>query len=138
MALGATGTALAPTMSSGLGNIQAALGTPNASGGATAANGLAGMNARPPTPGPGGFGAGATPVPQTQPGNVGSFMGFPNQPSPPAPNMQAQPAIGQIMAQLHPQAAQALRAIPRDTMQHLTRAGLMHPGVMNHLYGQQQ
>lgn len=46
-------------------------------------------------------------------------------------------AIQQIMAQLHPQAQQALRAIPRDTMQQLHQAGLIHPGLMAHLHGMQ-
>jgi hypothetical protein len=63
------------------------------------------------------------------------------QPAPP-PIPQGQPGqsamIQQIMQQLHPQAQQALRAIPRDTMMALHRAGLIHPGLMQHMYGQLQ
>jgi hypothetical protein len=55
--------------------------------------------------------------------------------NPSVANSGQQNTIQQIMANLHPQATAALRAMPRDTMTRLTQAGLMHPGVMQHLYG---
>jgi hypothetical protein len=120
MAIGATGTALAPTISSGLGNIQAAIGTPNASGGAGALNGIA----RPPGPMMGTF------------GNIGSTMQqTPAQPAQPAQNSGG---IGAIMARMDPQHAAAIRGIPQQAMQALHSAGMIHPALMQHLYGQQQ
>jgi hypothetical protein len=83
MTLGALST---NTMTSGLGNIQAAIGTPNASG-------------QPPAP--------------AQP--------------PPRPN------IASMVAQLHPATQQALKSIPPAALQQLHNAGLIHPGLMQHL-----
>jgi len=113
--------------SSGLGNIAASMGTTNASGGA-------GFVSKPAAA------TGSTPI------NWMPFLGMnpnlprpaqpqPMQPPPAQPMSGTQASIGQMMAQLHPQAQQALRAIPRDTMEHLTRAGIMHPDLMGHLYG---
>jgi hypothetical protein len=113
-------------MTSGLGNIQAAIGTPNASGGAAAANGIA----RPTSPT-----MGTGPMMGTL-GNIGSTMQqAPSAQPPMQPQQQGQNNVGATIAGLHPQASAALRAIPRETMQHLTQAGLLHPGVMAHMYG---
>jgi hypothetical protein len=82
--------------------------------------------------------------PQRQQGNgmMTGTQGMPqpgigNLPAPAAPPPPPQPQSGfqQVMSQLHPQATAALKAIPQATMAHLTQAGLMHPGVMQHLYG---
>jgi hypothetical protein len=89
-------------------------------------------------------GNGVTPGMNTQNANAqgvagmgGAFMGMGGAGAPNAgtPNTGM---ISQIMSQLHPQASDALRAIPRETMAHVTQAGLMHPGVMQHFHGAQQ
>jgi hypothetical protein len=91
-----------------------------------------------PAPGSAGTAirAPATPPPSMSPqqiqqgiGNIGPISAPGGASKPGAQNIQ------QIMANLHPQAAAALKAMPRDTMTHLTQAGLMHPGVMRHMYG---
>lgn len=98
----------------------------------------------------------ANPMPGARPGAM-PFLNLPQQPpqaplnqqqmqqgatnlgqpksNPSVANSGQQNTIQQIMANLHPQATAALRAMPRDTMTRLTQAGLMHPGVMQHLYG---
>lgn len=110
---GSSGTALRPQPPS--------LGTPNAPGNAQPF----GLTAMQPSP---------MSQQQTQQGigNIGPLQP-PGGVSKPA--QQNQQNIQQIMASLHPQATAALRAMPRDTMTHLVQAGLMHPGVMQHLYG---
>jgi hypothetical protein len=50
---------------------------------------------------------------------------------------QARVNFNNTMAQLHPQATQALRSIPPQTMQMLHSAGLIHPGLMQHIHGNQ-
>ena len=98
--------------STGLGNIMPMAGQPNAPG-AGQPRPMMGVN---------------DPRPQVQPARIG------NMPMP-----QARPGnFGQIMQQLPPAAMQALRGIPREALQHLHNAGLIHPGVMQHMYGQTQ
>jgi|HubBroStandDraft_4_1064222.scaffolds.fasta_scaffold02692_6 hypothetical protein len=108
MAIGATGTALAPTLTSGLGNIQTAVGTPNASGGAAAANGI---NNRMGTM-----------------GNVGNAI----QQAPPQQSPQ-QATTGP--AALHPNAIRDLKNLPPGLLQHLHDKGVIHPGLMAHING---
>ena len=99
--------------STGIGNIPPAVGTPNS----PAAN--VGMPVRP------------------MPGNVG----MPSQPpqmignmKPPAPNTGS---FAQLMSQLHPTTTAALKSIPPQALQQLHQAGLIHPGLMQHLTGNQ-
>lgn len=98
--------------SSGIGNIPPAVGTPNAPGTRM------GMPVRP--------------MPAT-PGAAPQPMG--NMPQP----QQAQPQnnFSQIMSQLHPDTMAALKNIPPQALQQLHQAGLIHPGVMQHLTGNQ-
>lgn len=132
MALGAYQN---PTMSSGLGNIQAAVGTPNASAS--------------PMPGLGGFGMGSvTPgqplasmngAPAPGIGNIGNAMqpmAAPPPPVPAAPNAPQQNNFAAQAAQLHPQAIQALKSMPPGVLQHLHGIGMIHPQLMQHLNGQ--
>jgi hypothetical protein len=41
-----------------------------------------------------------------------------------------------VISQLHPQTTQALQNIPPQALQQLHSAGLIHPGLMQHLSGQ--
>jgi hypothetical protein len=118
MALGAYQN---PTMSSGLGNIQAAVGTPNA--GAS------------PVPGLGAAAPGVAPGV----GNIGNAMqplAAPPPPVPAAPNAPQQNNFAAQAAQLHPQAIQALKSMPPGVLQHLHGIGMIHPQLMQHLNGQ--
>jgi len=100
--------------STGIGNIPPATGTPNAPAART------GMPVRP---------MGGAP-PQQMIGNM----------APPAPAPAQAPSgnFAQIMSQLHPTTTAALKSIPPQALQQLHQAGLIHPGLMQHLNGGQQ
>jgi hypothetical protein len=145
MALGTTGPVL-PT--SGLGFIGAPTGSPNAPANPGTQGPMLGNFRAPATPsgsapwmangmnrmtggntdqfGMSQFGGMLSATPQQQQHGVMGVM----------PQGSQQGGIGQIMSQLHPQAQQALRGIPPQTLQHLHNAGLIHPGLMQHMYGQ--
>jgi hypothetical protein len=138
MALGAYQN---PTISSGLGNIQAAVGTPNA--GASPMPGLGGFGMGSVTPGQPLASMNGAPAPGI--GNIGnanlgagggaaSNMG--SVPVPAAPNAPQQNNFAAQAAQLHPQAIQALKSMPPGVLQHLHGIGMIHPQLMQHLNGQ--
>lgn len=103
-----------PAPSSGLGNLGTTPGAPGSPG------------AMPPRPV-------MQSRPLQQPPSIGNIQMAPS-PQPQAPP-QARAGIDQIMSRLHPQAMQALKGIPQEALKHLSAAGLIHPGVMGHLYG---
>jgi hypothetical protein len=124
MAIGATGTALSPTLSSGLGNIATAIGTPNASGGGVAAS-PNGLGAPRPVAAP------ANPMMNTM-GNIGSAV----QGAPPVqPQQPPQPQAHPNFSQLSPHVTQALKNLPPGALQQLHNMGMIHPGLMQHLNG---
>ena len=109
-----------PVPSTGIGNIGNVFGAPNSPGAVGPAPRL-GMTQPMQQPA----------QPPAMPMGIG--MAPQARAAPPAGGM-----IGQIMAQLHPQAQQAIRGIPREALQHLHNAGLIHPDLMGHLYGMQK
>jgi hypothetical protein len=52
-----------------------------------------------------------------------------------APNTAQMQQFQQRMGSLHPDTMAALKSIPQKAMQQLHSAGLVHPGMMDHLYG---
>lgn len=120
MAIGATGTAAQPVMNSGLGNIQSAVGTPNATGGAVPPGGVNGIAQRPAM--------------MNTMGNIGStIQGAAPPPPPPAPAPQHSGPPN--FSQMSPQVTQALKSLPPGILQQLHTMGAIHPGLMQHLNG---
>lgn len=94
--------------STGIGNIPPATGAPNAPAAGT------GMPVRP----------------------MPNAAGLPAANRPPIPPAGGSPGnLSQIMSQLHPATTQALKSIPPQALQQLHQAGLIHPGLMQHLTG---
>jgi hypothetical protein len=91
-----------------LGNIQTAVGSPNAS---------------------------ATATPQQPPNPMMSTMGNIGPAVQGTQQAQPQTSFAQRAAQLHPQAVQALKNLPPGVLQHLHNSGMIHPQLMQHLNG---
>jgi hypothetical protein len=145
-----------PVPSSGLGNIGATFGPPNAPG-AMAPTPPMRANTGPtmrPMPMPGQYGGGQASGPVGAPaapmagtpsignmgmpagvaGGIAPMSGQSQQPQPPSAGPVAG-GLGSIFSQMDPQHAAAIRGIPQRAMQALHSAGMIHPELMRHLYG---
>ena len=121
----------APMPSSGLGNIAAGFGSSNAPA------------AMPPAPMGGAAMAPRTPMmnpgvapPQGAFGNAAGAMGGPAANAQQAGGGMAGGLAG-VFSQMDPAHAAAIRSIPPQAMQALHSAGMIHPQLMQHLYGSQ-